>query len=226
MSEVEKTIRDALQDLADGSLADRTEVLLGTIGYRSDRTIDFRSVGEFLEAVGADDKLAANQLATFEHWADMDIVFQVTNEEVAGASNRFDARQPADLFGSGQPAPRQFDRGVAKSFLFLAVDLKPGRWTALGRSHGPTGLHPAAHRTDGRRAGGASEGDPRTDARRRGERGDCGEPDQGRAATGHGRGGHGPVAGQGSLCGCPAGHVVAGWRGGPDAMLAARGRYS
>ena len=118
MSEVERTIRDALRDLADGSLADRTEALLGMLGYRSDRTIDFESVSEFLEEVGASNKLAARQLAAFEQWEDMDIVFQVTNDEIAGTSDGFDARQPAD---------RQFKRGVAKSFLFLAVDLKPGR---------------------------------------------------------------------------------------------------
>ena len=124
MSETERTIRDALHYLADGSLADRTQVLLETLGYRSDRTINFESVGEFLEAVNARGRLAPSQLDTFEQWEDMDIVFQVTNDEVAG--DRFDARQPAELFGSDQPAPRQFDQGVAKSFLFLAVDLKPG----------------------------------------------------------------------------------------------------
>ena len=124
MSETERTIRDALHYLADGSLTDRTQVLLETLGYRSDRTINFESVGEFLEAVNARGRLAPSQLDTFEQWEDMDIVFQVTNDEVAG--DRFDARQPADLFGSGQPAPRRFDQGVAKSFLFLAVDLKPG----------------------------------------------------------------------------------------------------
>ncbi len=126
MSEAERTIRDALRDLADGSLADCTEALLGTLGYRSGRTIDFPSVAVFLEDVDAKGKLAAAQLATFEQWEEMDVVFQITNDEVAGASDFSDA-QSTDRFGSGQPAPRQFDRGVAKSFLFLAVDLKPGR---------------------------------------------------------------------------------------------------
>lgn len=41
MSEVEKTIRDTLQYHTDGSLADRVEVLIGTLGYRSNRTIHF-----------------------------------------------------------------------------------------------------------------------------------------------------------------------------------------
>ena len=125
MSEIEGTIQDALRDLADGSLADCTEALLGTIGYRSDRTIDIGSVGEFLDEVGARGKLATSQLATFEPWQDVDIVFQVTNDEVAGGA--ISDAQRADLFDKGQPAPRQFDGGVAKSFLFLAVEMKPGR---------------------------------------------------------------------------------------------------
>ena len=124
MSEAERTIRDALRDLADGSLADCTEALLGTLGYRSDRTIDFPSVDVFLEEVGVADRLAAGQLATFEQWEDMDIVFQFTNDEVARTSDLSDGR-PSPQTSSTRAS--HFDRGIAKSFLFLAVDLKAGR---------------------------------------------------------------------------------------------------
>ena len=126
MSEAEKRVRDALLRLADGLLADRVGALLGTLGYRSDRTIDFESVGQFLEEVNAAGKLPAGQLATFEQWKDMDVVFQVTNDEVAGANDLPDAHS-GDSSVAGQPPSRQFNRGVAQSFLFLAVDLKPGR---------------------------------------------------------------------------------------------------
>ena len=124
MSEAERTIRDALRDLADGSLADCTEALLGTLGYRSDRTIDFPSVDVFLEEVGVADRLAAGQLATFEQWEDMDIVFQFTNDEVARTSDLSDGR-PSPQTSSTRAS--HFDGGIAKSFLFLAVDLKAGR---------------------------------------------------------------------------------------------------
>ncbi len=124
MSEAETAIRDALRDLADGSLADCTEALLGTLGYRSDRTIDFPSVDVFLEDVRAADRLAAGQLATFEQWEDMDIVFQFTNDEVARTSDITDGR-PSPPTSSTQAS--HFDDGIAKSFLFLAVDLKSRR---------------------------------------------------------------------------------------------------
>ena len=120
MSELQKTVRDALRALADGSLSECAEGLLVALGYRSDRTIDFGSVAEFLSMVDAKDRLTAGQLATFDRWRAMDVVFQVTDDEVTGQGG---------LFGPGPTGGRQFDDGVAKSFLFLAADLKRGRFS-------------------------------------------------------------------------------------------------
>ena len=120
MSELQKTVRDALRALADGSLSECAEGLLVALGYRSDRTIDFGSVAEFLSAVDAKDRLTAGQLATFDRWRAMDVVFQVTDEEVTGQGG---------LFGAGPTGARKFDDGVAKSFLFLAADLDRGRFS-------------------------------------------------------------------------------------------------
>ena len=119
MSDLQNAVRDALRALADGSLSECVEGLLGALGYRSDRTIDFESVGEFLAMVDAKDRLSAGQLATFDRWQAMDIVFQVTDEEVTGQRG---------LFGAGSTDARKFDDGVAKSFLFLAADLESGRF--------------------------------------------------------------------------------------------------
>ena len=120
MSELQATVRDALQALADGSLSECAEGLLGVLGYRSDRTIDFDSVEDFLSLAGAKDRLSAAQLATFGRWQAMDIVFQVTDDEVTGR---------AGIFGTAPTGVRNFDKGVAKSFLFLAADLEPGRFS-------------------------------------------------------------------------------------------------
>ena len=120
MSELQRSVQEALRALADGSLSECAEGLLVALGYRSDRTIDFESVAEFLSMVDAKGKLSAGQLATFDRWRDMDVVFQVTDEEVTGQGG---------LFGAGPTGGRQFDDGVAKSFLFLAADLEPGRFS-------------------------------------------------------------------------------------------------
>ena len=120
MSELQKAVRDALSALAVGSLSECAEGLLRVLGYDSDRTIDFESVEEFLAIVGAKDRLSADQLATFDRWQDMDIIFQVTDDEVTGQGGLFDS----NLAGA-----RTVDRGVARSFLFLAADLEPGRFS-------------------------------------------------------------------------------------------------
>ena len=118
MSELQKAVRGALDTLAGGSLSECAEGLLRALGYSSDRTIDFESVEEFLALVEAKDKLSAGQLATFDRWQDMDIIFQVTDAEVTGQGGLFDS----NWAGAGT-----VDMGVARSFLFLAADLKPGR---------------------------------------------------------------------------------------------------
>ena len=120
MSELQKTVLGALRALADGSLSECAEGLLVALGYRSDRTIDFESVAEFLSMVEAKDRLTAGQLATFDRWRAMDVVFQITDDEVTGQGG---------LFGAGPTGARKFDDGVAKSFLFLAADLKHGRFS-------------------------------------------------------------------------------------------------
>ena len=120
MSELQRTVRDALRALADGALSECAEGLLRALSYDSERTIDFESVDEFLSLVMARDKLSAIQLATFDRWQAMDIVFQVTDDEVTGQGG---------LLGAGPAGAQTFDHGVAKSFLFLAADLEPGRFS-------------------------------------------------------------------------------------------------
>ena len=109
-----------MRALADGALSECAEGLLRVLGYRSERTIDFESVEEFLSLVDARGKLSAGQLATFDRWRAVDIVFQVTDDEVTGQGG---------LLGAGPSGAQTFDDGVAKSFLFLAADLEPGRFS-------------------------------------------------------------------------------------------------
>ena len=120
MSSLRERVRNALLALADGALRQRTEELLGVLSYRSERTIAFESVEDFLTAAGAKDKLTASQWGTFKHWQDMDIVFQVTDAEIA---------QQQMVLDFDWATAKEFDSGVARSFLFLAVDLKDGHYS-------------------------------------------------------------------------------------------------
>ena len=107
-----EALNDALSGFAAGApLRACAETLFGVLGYRSTRTGEVGSVREFLERFDArDDPLTEKQRALFDAWRTVDIVFQVTGEEIADQARLFD--------GKG------FEPGVIESFLFLAVDLE------------------------------------------------------------------------------------------------------
>ena len=113
-------IRRAIRAFATGSLRDRAAELLGVLGYGSERheaEFDF----------GPDDFLAwADRASRVQRiakrpremirqtWDRITMVFQYTDDELGA---------PPDLFG-GQH--RTWEKSRARSFLFLAVDLKDG----------------------------------------------------------------------------------------------------
>ena len=102
-----KDLQQALARLADGPLRAGVAGLLETLGYRSERTSHLSGVAEFLEDFGAV-KLLAKQRALFDSWRAVDIVFQVTDDEIAEQTGQ---------------AAAFFDSGRIQSFLFLAVEL-------------------------------------------------------------------------------------------------------
>ena len=111
-----ETIHTALSGFAAGApLRDCAETLFGVLGYRSTRTADVGSVTAFLDTFRAGERLTEKQRAGFDSWRTVDIVFQVTGEEIADQSRLFE--------GEG------FAPGVIESFLFLAVDLEGGDYS-------------------------------------------------------------------------------------------------
>ena len=108
-----ETILTALSGFAAGApLRDCAETLFGVLGYQSTRTADVGSVTAFLDTFRAGERLTEKQHAVFDSWHTVDIVFQVTGEEIADQARLFE--------GKG------FAPGVIESFLFLAVDLEGG----------------------------------------------------------------------------------------------------
>ena len=113
-------IRNALRGFETGSLRDRGEQLLGILGYESERFEDDFNFGpdEFLEWADREtpDRQVANRPRELirENWNHIEMVFQYTDEELA---------RQADLFGGDRHV---WEKSRAKSFLFLAVDLKDG----------------------------------------------------------------------------------------------------
>ena len=104
----------ALAALArEASLREGTVRLLNTLGYASSRTVDAGSVCEFIERFRSERRLTDKQRGLFNDWHKVEIVFQVTGDEIERSS---DQRDLIDGF--------HFDQGRTKSFLFLAVEMQ------------------------------------------------------------------------------------------------------
>ena len=111
MNETLKTqaaLGEALKGFADRPLREAAAAILNSLGYDSDRTGDTTSVAEFLDLYDPEKKLTERQRALFADWQDVEIVFQITDDEI---------RNVASLLDEG------FDTGRAPSFVFLAVEL-------------------------------------------------------------------------------------------------------
>ena len=112
-------ISEALIALADDApLREGAVLLLNTLGYASNRTADAGNVQEFSARFRPEKPLSDKQRALFDDWRRVEIVFQVTGDEI-----EFSPDQPGLFDGPG------FDHGRAKSFLFLAVELRPGTYS-------------------------------------------------------------------------------------------------
>ena len=113
---LKEEISQVLNALKDGELRDQARKFFNTLGYSSERTLvlDGKSrsfITQFDSNGGASSTKAEQyflQVAEAVH-----IVFQVANEEIQYS------RQMNLLDGEG------FDKGRAKSFLFIAVELRP-----------------------------------------------------------------------------------------------------
>ena len=117
---IREAIRDAVRVFETKSLRDRTERLLGVLGYKSERyEADFVFGPDgFLEWAyeeSPDRRIAKKPRELIEeNWDRIEMVFQYTDDEL---------RMQANLFGGDR---RVWEKSRAKSFLFLAVDLKDG----------------------------------------------------------------------------------------------------
>ncbi len=119
-----EALNDAVAGLAPGRpLREGAWALFDALGYRSERSGEGGSAAEFLERYDDRGQLGGKRRALFDSWARVEVLFQVTDEEIQirGGDQR------ALFDGPG------FDEGRVKSFLFLAVELD-------GRPYGRTEL--------------------------------------------------------------------------------------
>ena len=113
---IREELRIALSGMDSGSpLRGSGTSLLNVLGYRSGRTVDVGSVDDFLDFFGSDRGLTDKQRRLFEPWQTVEILFQLTNGEITGRQDLFEASE--------------FDKGRSQSFLFVAAELAARPYT-------------------------------------------------------------------------------------------------
>ena len=109
-----EAVTEALSAFAGGGSAkDGAAALLGALGYRSERTEDVGGVDAFAALLEEKRPLTERRRKLLGAWRSADIVFQVTGEEIGDRPGLF----------------QDFDRGRARSFLFVAADLEDRPWS-------------------------------------------------------------------------------------------------
>ena len=117
-------VEAALHTLATSDLQQGTSALLNTLGYASNKTLALPNKPEVfvkeLEALLGNTKQLNADNARLPDWKSAAFLFQLTNDELPALA----AGQLSLLAGSGGVQAHQIE-----SFVFIAIDLKPGTWS-------------------------------------------------------------------------------------------------
>lgn len=110
MPDLRETIETVLKAFTDTPLRDAGLNLLSTLGYASDRTLDLDGSPEaFLEQFDSAGRNFSAEKALVTDWKRVDLLFQLTGEDLSGQSDLFDENK--------------VKQGNLQSYLFFALEL-------------------------------------------------------------------------------------------------------
>ena len=116
---IQGEIQEALYACGSGEIRDRGQSLLNTLGYTSNRCIDLSpNDAETFLATFDPHKQLNTERALLDQWHSVDILFQLTAEEITQAT------QGRFAFSGGQ-----VDDTIIESYLFLALHLRSSAYT-------------------------------------------------------------------------------------------------
>ena len=118
-------IETVLAGMTQGDFVDAGRRLLKSLGYSSNRTLKLSgTVDDFIDAFAAPTPNTQTETRFRERAVSARILFQLTDSEIAAA-------QPS-LLDTGE-----FDKGKARSFIFVAVELRDESYPrgGLRRTH-------------------------------------------------------------------------------------------
>ena len=114
-----EAIKSALAAIPTGDFLEKSKKLLGTIGYRSELTLELSgTVHDFFEEFPPLNPNTKTEQEFRKHAESAQIIFQFTKDEIE------DDPEQMTLLESNS-----FDKGNIKSFLFCAVELKGNRYS-------------------------------------------------------------------------------------------------
>lgn len=117
-----QNIKDAIDAFQVGKLADNAIALLNLLGYQSDKRIELDppTAQTFLATFDSASFNFKSEQAQMTLWSSVDVIFQLTNDELNTTSSNY---LHLDFGESG------ISRSTYNSFLFFAVELKPGDYS-------------------------------------------------------------------------------------------------
>jgi hypothetical protein len=117
--DTKEQIYTALAAFSSGNLRDSACGLLNTLGYTSTTQIDFdpNNAENFIATFDLQKRLNTKH-ALLDHWQSINLLFQLTSEEVIQAS------QGQLAFNGGR-----VDNSIIESYLFFAIDLAKDQYT-------------------------------------------------------------------------------------------------
>lgn len=111
-------VHQSLHSFTVESLPHAARALFQTLGYKSDRTVEVASPTDFLAQFNRDDRFNAKN-ALLDHWQDIHVLFQLTDDDILQSSQGRIAFHDADALD-----PFNFN-----SYLFLALALQDNHYT-------------------------------------------------------------------------------------------------
>lgn len=117
---MKQAIAHSLKHFETGNLADNARSLFETLGYRADRNtgLDAPTAQNFLDTF-AEGRSFNRELALVKDWKFVDLLFQLTKDEITGSS------QLRIAFGDRS----KVNDTIIESYLFFAIALKDATYT-------------------------------------------------------------------------------------------------
>lgn len=116
MHDQRKAIATALKNFADQPRAEASRGLFAALGYSGSRTIRLSGVSDFLDTFDPAGELRSRPKAFVNEWRSVDLLFQLTDDDLSGDGNLFTATD--------------IDKGLMRSYLFFHIALKRDAYAA------------------------------------------------------------------------------------------------